>query len=128
MFLAGERLLGIGSEKAARARGFVPRVLLTLVTFHIAVFGWIFFRAPSVAVAFDYFVGIFAFTDLAAIGLTPLIVAAAILLIDIPQDRWGDHVTFLRLPWWVQSPVYATACFAMLLYGGREIPFIYFQF
>jgi hypothetical protein len=40
--------------------------------------------------------------------------------------RW--KTVFLRPPWWVQSPAYATACFAILLYGGREIPFIYFQF
>ena len=61
-------------------------------------------------------------------GVAPLLVGAAILLIDIPQDRSGDHTVFLRAPWWMQSPVYAALCFAMLLYGGREIPFIYFQF
>jgi D-alanyl-lipoteichoic acid acyltransferase DltB (MBOAT superfamily) len=127
-FLAVERMLGIGDEQAARERAFLPRVLATLVTFHVVVLGWVFFRAPNFAVAFDYFSGLLAFTDMAAVGLTPLVVAAAILLIDIPQNRWGDHAVFLRLPWWLQSPVYATACFTMLLYGGREIPFIYFQF
>jgi hypothetical protein len=56
------------------------------------------------------------------------VVAAAVLAIDVPQDVSGDQTVFLRLPWWCQSPIYAAACFAILLYGGRDIPFIYFQF
>jgi len=128
LFLAGERILGIGSEKAARSRRFFPRLLATLITFHLAVLGWVFFRAPDFTVAFEYFSGIFRFTDLTAIGIVPLVVAAAIAAMDLPQDLSGDQTVFLRLPWWVQSPVYAAACFAILLYGGREIPFIYFQF
>jgi D-alanyl-lipoteichoic acid acyltransferase DltB (MBOAT superfamily) len=128
LFLAGERLLGIGSESAAQGRAFLPRVLATLVTFHIVVLAWVFFRAPDFAVAFQYFGGLTQLTDLGAVGVLPFLVAAAILAFDIPQYVSGDHVVFLRFPWWLQSPVYAAACFGILLYGGREIPFIYFQF
>ena len=60
--------------------------------------------------------------------LPALLVAAAILAMDMPQDWSGDHVVFLRAPCWVQSSVYAALCFAMILYGGSEVPFIYFQF
>jgi hypothetical protein len=112
----------------AEPRPLIWRVPATLLTFHIVVIGWIFFRAPDFTVAFEYLSGILALDDLAAIGLTPLVVAAAILAIDLPQNASGDHTAFLRLPWWVQSPVYAAACFGILLFGGREIPFIYFQF
>ena len=128
LFLSAERMLGIGDEKAARARAFLPRVAATLVTFHIVVFGWVFFRAANFSIAFEFFSGILRFTDLASVGVTPFVVAAALLVIDVPQDKYEDHTAFLRLPWWVQSPVYATACLAMLLYGGREMPFIYVQF
>jgi hypothetical protein len=121
-------MLGIGDEKTARSMSFIPRVLATLVTFHVVVLGWVFFRSADFSIAFEYFAGILRFDELTSIGLTPLVVAAALLVIDIPQDKFNDHTVFLRLPWWLQSPIYATACFAMLLYGGREIPFIYFQF
>jgi len=68
------------------------------------------------------------FDHLAAVGPWPFLVGAAVLAIDVPQNASEDHAVFLRAPWWVQSPVYAALCFAMLLYGGRDIPFIYFQF
>ena len=32
------------------------------------------------------------------------------------------------MPWWVQSPAYAAVCLGLILYGGSEVPFIYFQF
>jgi alginate O-acetyltransferase complex protein AlgI len=128
LFLAGERLLGIGSERTARNRGLVPRALATLVTFHVVVLGWIFFRAADFGVVADYFAGLAQLSDLSAVGILPFAVGAAILAIDVPQDLSGDHVVFLRWPWWLQSPAYAAACFGILLYGGREIPFIYFQF
>ncbi len=128
LFLAGERLSGIGSDRAARSRALVPRVLTTLLTFHIVVLGWIFFRAADFEVVFEYFLGLAQLSHLTAVGILPFVVAAAILVLDVPQDMSGDHVAFLRLPWWLQSPAYAAACFGILLYGGREIPFIYFQF
>jgi len=130
-YLVVERMLGIGralSRPSRGAGGWALRVLRTLVTFHLVVLAWIFFRAPDFASAFAYVSGIAQLTHLSAVGVVPLLVAAAILAIDVPQNASGDHTVFLRLPWWVQSPVYATACFAMLLWGGGDVPFIYFQF
>lgn len=130
--LALERVLGIGKEAAATVRASwrakLAALAATAVTFHLATFGWIFFRANDFGSAFAYFAGLLACSDLAAIGLLPVAVGAALLAIDAFQDRTGDHAAPLRLPWWVQSPVYAAVCFAMLLYGGRDTPFIYFQF
>jgi D-alanyl-lipoteichoic acid acyltransferase DltB (MBOAT superfamily) len=128
VFLAIERALGIGGEAAARRRPLGRRLWATVATFHVAVFGWVFFRAPSFENAFAYFSGIAQLDGLAAVGMLPFVAGAAILAMDIPQDVSGDHTVFLRLPWWLQSPVYVLACLGVLLYGGREIPFIYFQF
>jgi alginate O-acetyltransferase complex protein AlgI len=130
--LAVERVFGIGKGQPVLPRNpvwrWIRRGALTLVTFHLATLGWIFFRAPNFAVAFQYLGGIFRFDHLAAVGIWPFVVGAAVLAIDIPQNASGEHAVFLRAPWWLQSPAYAALCFAMLLYGGREIPFIYFQF
>jgi D-alanyl-lipoteichoic acid acyltransferase DltB (MBOAT superfamily) len=131
--LAVERYFGIGKEGAGRVSTSVWRhralaCAATVLTFHLATIGWIFFRAPDFGVAFAYLAGLAAGTDLGAVGALPFLVGAVILVLDVPQDRSGDHAVFLRLPWWVQSPVYAAVCLGLLLYGGREVPFIYFQF
>ncbi|HVO23176.1 MAG TPA: MBOAT family protein [Candidatus Margulisiibacteriota bacterium] len=131
-YLVIERLLGIGRRQAPSSprdvAGWAWRIVCTLLTFHLAAFAWIFFRAPDFTTAFAFISGLFHFTHLRAIGVVPFLVAAAVLAIDIPQNAAGDHTVFLRLPWWVQAPAYATACFAILLWGGGEVPFIYFQF
>lgn len=131
-YLVVERLLGIGrgqpQSSSRDVAGWTWRVVRTLITFHLAAFAWIFFRAPDFATAFAFISGLSHLTHLGAVGVVPFLVAAAVLAIDIPQNASGDHAVFLRLPWWVQSPAYATACFAILLWGGGEVPFIYFQF
>jgi len=131
-YLVIERLLGIGRGQPQPSPHHVSawawRMVRTVFTFHLAVFAWIFFRAPDFATAFAFISGLFHLTHLSAVGVVPFLVAAAVLAIDIPQNASGDHAVFLRLPWWVQSPAYATACFAILLWGGGEVPFIYFQF
>jgi alginate O-acetyltransferase complex protein AlgI len=131
-FLAVERMLGIGKGQPVVPANplwrWVRRVGLTVLTFHLAVLGWIFFRAPNFTIAFQYIAGIARFTHLGAVGIIPFLVGLVILAIDIPQNASSDHAVFLRVPWWMQSPVYAALVLGILLYGGREIPFIYFQF
>jgi uncharacterized membrane protein YqhA len=103
-------------------------VAVTAVTFHLIVLTFIVFPSPTFTDLWHYLSGIASGTDLAAVGILPLVVGLAVFLIDIPQNASADETVFLRLPWWLQSPVYASLVFAMLLYGEREIPFIYFQF
>jgi alginate O-acetyltransferase complex protein AlgI len=132
LLLSIERMLGIGRQAPADSArppwNWVLQAVRTFVVFHLVLLGWIFFRAPNFAVAFEYLSGIFRFTHVTAMGLGPLLVGAAIFAIDFPQYRTGDHAVFLRVPWWIQSPVYAGICLAFILYGGSEVPFIYFQF
>src|SRR5438445_10976645 len=132
VYLAVERMLGVGEGKrAATARPvwqWLGRLGRTLLTFHLVLVAWIFFRAASFTAAFEYLSGLLRFTHMTAVGVVPLLVAVAILAIDIPQNTSDDHVVFLRLPWWVQSTVYAAASFGLVLWGGGEVPFIYFKF
>jgi alginate O-acetyltransferase complex protein AlgI len=132
VFLAIERMLGVGKGDPVLPQSIVWRWTVrgarTVLTFHLAALAWIFFRAPNFEVAFSYIAGIFKLTHLSQVGPMVFVVGVAMLLIDIPQNAADDHTVFLRAPWWLQSPVYVAMCFAVLLYGGREIPFIYFQF
>ncbi len=133
--LTVERALGIGRDELpvheSAAWQFLRSAARMTITFHLVALLWIFFRAPTFTIAAQYFAGILKFSDLGAIGIQPLIVALAVFAIDIPQKISGEHTIFVRTPWWIRSPVYCGLCFAvlgMLLYGGRELPFIYFQF
>jgi alginate O-acetyltransferase complex protein AlgI len=132
MLLAIERMFGIGKGQPVLPRNpvwrWVRRGALTVLTFHLATLGWIFFRAPNFTIAFEYIAGILRLHHLTAVGVVPFVVGLIILLIDIPQDVADDHTVYLRAPWWAQTPLYAALCLGVLLYGGREIPFIYFQF
>ena len=129
--LAIERFCGIGkqtSPSSAGMAGAVAAAAATIVTFHLATIGWVFFRAPDFTVAFAYLQGLVVNSCLAEAGLVPVLVGPMLLGIDFAQDRSGDHAVFLRAPWWAQAPGYALLIVAMLLYGGRDVPFIYFQF
>jgi D-alanyl-lipoteichoic acid acyltransferase DltB (MBOAT superfamily) len=131
-YLAIERMLGVGRERAEwagiGALGWLGRVARMVLTFHLVTLTWIFFRAPNVGVALEYLRGIAQLDHLSAVGPVPFVAALAVLAIDIPQYVSGRHTIFTRLPWWVLSPAYATVCLGLILYGGSEVPFIYFQF
>jgi D-alanyl-lipoteichoic acid acyltransferase DltB (MBOAT superfamily) len=129
-YLAIERMLGIGREATATPGplGWANRVARMVLTFHLATLAWIFFRAPSIHSAMTYLTGLLRFDHLGDVGPLPFVAGAAMLAIDLPQYWSGRHTEFLRLPWWVQSPLYAGLCLALILYGGSEVPFIYFQF
>ncbi len=130
-YICVERALGIGRGEPPLARSpreWAWRVTRTVITFHLVVTTFIVFPSPSFAHIVEYVRGMLVFDSLLAIGPLPFIAGLAVLAIDVPQNASDDHTIFLRLPWWLQSPVYAVLCLAMMLYGDREIPFIYFQF
>ena len=131
-YLAIERMLGMGRERTAWAGigafEWANRIARMIITFHLVTLAWIFFRAPNIGAALAYLRGIARFDDLGAVGPIPFVAAVAVLALDIPQYVSGRHAVFTRLPWWVQSPAYAAVCFGLILYGGSEVPFIYFQF
>jgi D-alanyl-lipoteichoic acid acyltransferase DltB (MBOAT superfamily) len=131
VYIAIERFFGIARTPPVTPRGlgqWVKRLAATGFAFHLIVVTFIIFPSPTFADLWHYLSGIAALDNLGAIGVLPLIIGLAVLLIDIPQNVANDDTVFLRLPWWLQSPLYASLIFAMLLYGERDIPFIYFQF
>ena len=131
VYICVERLLGIGrhAPRTPRtARQWTARILASAITFHLIVVTFIIFPAPSFSHLWHYVAGILAWQGVGDIGWLPLIAAIAVFAIDIPQNASSDQTVFLRLPWWVQSPAYAALIVVMMLYGEREIPFIYFQF
>lgn len=130
-YLCVERALGIGRtepEPEPDARAWTVRGVRVFLTFHLVVITFVVFACPSIGHVFDYARGLMEFDRLADVGWLPLLGVLAVYAIDIPQNASGDHTVFLRLPWWVQSPLYTVLCFAIILFGDSDIPFIYFQF
>ncbi len=130
-YICVERLLGVGRHEPRTPHSLMAwatRIGATVIMFHLIVITFIIFPAPSFHNLWIYIEGIVAWQDPFAIGWLPFVVGLAVLIIDIPQNASGDHSVFLRLPWWFQSPLYAALLLVMVLYGEREIPFIYFQF
>ena len=130
-YLCVERALGIGRAEPGTPDGageWARRAVRTFLTFHLVVITFVVFACPSIAHVVEYARGLLVLDQLSDAGWIPLLAALAVFSIDIPQNATGDHTVFLRLPWWLQSPIYAVLCFAIILYGDSDIPFIYFQF
>lgn len=102
-----------------------------VLTFHLVALTWIFFRAHSFGSAWDFMMGILAFSDLSLpFGWKLLGVSLVLLLIlDIPQYLSGKQTVLLDAPWPWRAAVYTLLTLAIfLLRTDAEIPFIYFQF
>ncbi len=139
VYLAIHKWMGSGkntatSEAATSFWSPLRRVLLVLGTFHLVLFTWIFFRAPSLGVAGQYLAGLFAFRGgLAAINLRDVVYIAffalLVLLVDWPQHRKQEHTALLAWPWPARGLAMAAMLFLLLVMGeNNDTPFIYFQF
>ncbi|WP_288764118.1 MBOAT family O-acyltransferase [uncultured Weeksella sp.] len=107
-----------------------------LFTFCLTVFAWIFFRAESVAHAFEYVSGIlqaslFTFPTLNKSAMATLILIGFMLSIEWlgRRNNYGIEKLLLQQPKMVRWLFYA---FIVMLIGlflqTEESPFIYFQF
>lgn len=107
-----------------------------LITFNLAVFAWIFFRAESVSQAFHYVKNmlnssLFTFPSLNKAALATLVLIGFLVVIEWlgRENNYGIEKTFLKQPRILRWSFYG---FIILLIGlfmqTHESPFIYFQF
>jgi D-alanyl-lipoteichoic acid acyltransferase DltB (MBOAT superfamily) len=110
----------------------LPRVLAILITFHIVVVGWIFFRAESFDAAIGYFRGIGTMGVTSSV-LTPL--ACVLILFGmaihfVPVDLGQRLALRLRvLPVWAMGLLAGVTILIVdtMRFEGVA-PFIYYQF
>jgi len=124
-----------GRSGVTMARGLTwPRVVLGLLMFHVTCYGWLIFRADSVA-------QIGRFTELIASDLRPgpstvrslvipfLEIVTPLLLVHIYQARRGSESAPLELGTVTRYALYGAVGYLILLFGDFEgAQFIYFQF
>jgi len=104
------------------------------LTFVLVVIGWIFFRAPSVSVAFKYMADLWSgslFT-LPTFRATTLGVFILVMLMVEWLQREQKHglasiERTLRYRW-LRWPVYMLLILSIIQFGGESETFIYFQF
>jgi alginate O-acetyltransferase complex protein AlgI len=99
-------------------------------TFLLVVIGWIFFRAESIAQAFDYLSRMFSsslFTMPTKVRYLPFIVF--LILIEWMQ-RDKEHALQVAMVkrTWLRWAMYYGVIFVIMLFAGTQQEFIYFQF
>ncbi len=119
------------------ARGhFLPglrELLSMLITFLLVVFAWIFFRAETVAQAFEYVAGLFntsLFTHPEVFPLETLILILIMFIAEWLQRDKQHALEFNRvnIPAWGRWLIYYAVVFCIIWFSGEQQEFIYFQF
>jgi len=122
----------IGLDKTPR----IHNALRMLITFHLVVFGWIFFRARSLADALyiitHSFQGVSASFNTAfnSEELAIAILSIGFLeTIHAMQRRQGVRAWLSTKPWYYRWAIYYAMATALFLFAQSDAqPFIYFQF
>jgi len=107
------------------------RALRVAVTFHLVCFGWLIFRASSLAQVGGM---VRAIVDRPAIPTSAYLIPVALLVLPLLAVQMVQYLTrdldvVLRAPWYARSLFYTACFYAFILageFGGSQ--FIYFQF
>ena len=107
------------------------KALRIFVTFHLVCFGWLIFRANSIAQLKGMIAAVVYRPAIPASAyiLPVAIVILPLLIYQVAQFLSKDLDVMARTPWYVRS-VFYTACFYAFVLGGEfgGGQFIYFQF
>lgn len=136
LLVLNRTLLRVPFERAAR--GGIARIAGVLATFLLVSVGWVFFRAPGVAPAFDLLGAVFTLRGGAhlhvlarADALLVGAILAALVVADLAKDRVVAALHALAAqPWFFPMRPLADLVLlhAAILFGGATRPFVYFQF
>jgi alginate O-acetyltransferase complex protein AlgI len=133
IYLSIHRLLTYRKILPARLlSGRVGFIVSVVITFHLVLLAWIFFRAPSVAIAIQVLGR--AVNDLGASQIRyligrPLALYAAMLGLDWLQLRLQGQMVIRPLPVLARSFLYVGLFYAVwIFWSGVRAPFIYAQF
>ena len=131
MLLVFLRILDPAFSKIKPSR--IWKFLGFLVTFHLVCFGWVLFRAPSLAsvlaIGGVLYKGIpLTLALLETAGKVALFCSLLIALEWLPFVR-NDSTAYLQSPFLARTAYYTLILFLLVLYGAPlGEPFIYFQF
>ncbi len=111
----------------------IPQMLLT---FGLAVMGWIIFRIESITEFIPYLQGMWQWGTLRAsyrfftqedVYITGWLIVL-MLVVEWLQRNKQHGLEMQPKPWYIRYPIYAIMVFLILLFYGDNETFIYFQF
>jgi alginate O-acetyltransferase complex protein AlgI len=111
----------------------VKEALSVVITFALTVFAWIFFRAENLSHAMGYIAGIFSTSLISPPEMFPrmvLMLVAMFLLIEWSGRENQHALAKLALNWprALRYTFYYALVLLIVVYGGSNKQFIYFQF
>lgn len=122
-------------EIVAKGRLFpnIKEVLSITITFLMAVFAWIFFRASSITSAFAYIKGLFSASLFTKPTVMPYIVFFFIIFFMViewfgREEQFALNRFGLNWPKPIRRGFYMLLIMAIFLFSTKEQTFIYFQF
>jgi hypothetical protein len=103
------------------------------ITFFITLIAWVFFRAESMTSAFGYLKGIFSKSLFTLPQIQPvdtLVLLVGFVLVEWLQREKQHGLQFdgLKVPRFVRWGLYYTVIIIIVMFGGEQQEFIYFQF
>ncbi len=122
-----------GINKISRLQQFIN----IIITFHLVLFSWVFFRAQSLGFVFMIFKKIaksiiyFNPNKLFAHPISPIyfFVIFLLIIVEILQSHYRLRETIARFPAWLRWTIYYVGLFSLYYLGEfNEQEFIYFQF
>jgi D-alanyl-lipoteichoic acid acyltransferase DltB (MBOAT superfamily) len=139
LFLVGERLLR--SQRVATYaiwQKWPIRILLGLITFGLVCFAWVFFRAGTLAKAFEMtlaMAGFYSFSLQSELWLSHFTIFLVIITTGLlfsfhwyMRDKSLEQA-FGSMPWLVRSALLTILIFLIISsFSGEDRAFIYFQF
>lgn len=110
--------------------------LQILLTFFLAVIGWILFRSASITQAWEFLKGMAHWDTLRASYLFftqkevwPTALACAFMLVVEWCQRKKQHGLEMNIQqWYIRYPIYLALSLAIVYFYGDAVTFIYFQF
>ncbi len=109
----------------------VKETLQMLLTFFLAVFGWIIFRSENISQTAEIIRGIFS-TSLLSIPQVPDLTLLFVLMMLVIEwlNRTREHGLVMDAvkPRWFRWIIYYAIVFAIIFYSYESEAFIYFQF
>ncbi len=142
LFLIFERWSHKAREKFYAITGIskhtpIQNFINIIITFHLVLFSWVFFRAQSLQKVFLYFKEIaksFIYFDPNKIFEDPInplyfLVIILLIMVEILQSRYKLRETIAKFPTWLRWSIYFIGLFSIYYLGEfNEQEFIYFQF
>ena len=135
LILTGKNRKYIGQVAEGRMLPTIKEAGGMLITFFLAVVGWVIFRAESIGQAWDYIYGlidrsVFSIPYLKAreYYIPTFVSIIAMLMMEwiFRQSDFGFDTK--RLPKWLQYVLIYSICLSIFFFSGRNETFIYFQF